>query len=72
MSANKTPSLRDVQIYFSQKDIPEKDALSFFQFQEKRRWITRKGNSVDNWKAAALKWIGKMQRRNPLLFDRKK
>lgn len=63
------PTIQDVKIYFSQKGISEPEAETFFLFQEKRQWATRKGCSLLEWKRTARQWIAAILRDQSLFND---
>jgi hypothetical protein len=64
------PAIQDVKIYFSQKGMPEAEAVAFFQFQEKRKWAASEGNSLSEWKTSARRWIDGVIQNRPWLFQR--
>jgi hypothetical protein len=63
------PTIQDIQIYFSQKGMPETEAKAFFQFQEKRKWAGNSGNPLE-WKTTARRWIDAVLQNQPWLFQR--
>lgn len=65
------PSLQDVKIYFSQKGMPECEAVNFFRFYEKKKWKNKNGPILTCWKNIAYRWIGAVIQGQPLLFDRR-
>jgi len=68
---NRPPSIRDVKIYFSQKGMPETEAVNFFQFYEKKQWKSKNEIFIKKWKDFAHRWIGSVIQDQPLLFDRR-
>ncbi len=66
----KTPTLRDVMIYFSEKEMPETEARAFYQACQTGLLITRKTKTNANWKKAAHKWIAGLIKSRPWLFNR--
>jgi hypothetical protein len=54
---NTPLTYRDVQIYFSQKGMPELEAEHFYRFYEIRQRRSKKGKLFTNWKSIAHDWI---------------
>jgi hypothetical protein len=51
------PTIQDVKTYFRNKGIAEEEAEIFFLLHEKRKWASRTGRSLQEWKSAARRWI---------------
>lgn len=66
----RPPTLRDVKIYFNQKGMPDCEAMNFYNFYEKRKWITHNGIHMAKWKEFAYRWIGTVVQNQPMLFNR--
>ncbi|OJW01070.1 MAG: hypothetical protein BGO52_06435 [Sphingobacteriales bacterium 44-61] len=67
---NHSPSIQEVKIYFDQKGMPECEANEFYQFYEKKHWTSKKGYFFKDWKQIAYRWIAKVVKSHPSLFDR--
>ena len=67
---NMPPTIQDVQIYFSQKGMPDKEADHFFLFYEKKLWKSKKGQPLKSWKNIARSWIMSVLSVKPWLFDK--
>jgi hypothetical protein len=65
------PTLREVRIYFSEKEMPENEADAFFTTQTKKYWTSKKGKPLSKWKAEAFKWIASVLKVRPWLYSRK-
>ena len=70
-SNTNSPIIEHVRIYFLQKGVAEGDANAFFGFYETRQWKSNTGRECRYWKTLANKWIYKLWKSNPLLFERK-
>lgn len=64
------PPYREVQIYFSQKGMPELEAEHFYRFYEIKQWRSKNGNFFKNWKSIAHAWIVSAISMQPWLFNR--
>ena len=67
----RPPSLREVRIYFSEKEMPEQEADDFYAAKTKDCWKGKKGKNMDQWKGEAFRWIAAVIKRRPWLFSRK-
>jgi hypothetical protein len=56
-SSNHIPSLEMVKVYFSQKELPEQEALDFYQYYSFQQWRNTKGQFYRNWKSIAYNWV---------------
>jgi hypothetical protein len=64
------PRLREVQMYFSEKELPEVLATAFFRLHAKADWKNRAGNPI-NSKQAAFRWRLRIYHDRPWLYNRK-
>lgn len=56
-STDNIPTLGMVKIYFSQKALPEQEALDFYHYYEHQQWRNRNGRLYRNWKTIAYTWV---------------
>jgi len=68
---NQPPTIKEVKIYFSQKGMPESEAINFYRFNEKRKWKTKNEIFLKKWKDFAYRWIAAIMQDQKLLFDRR-
>ena len=55
---NGVPPLKQhVIIYFSEKNIHETEALSFYYHYQNLRWKNGRNRPIVNWKVKAWEWI---------------
>jgi hypothetical protein len=54
-----TPELYEVELYFSERDLPSADAHQFYSFYDSQRWKLSDGKLMNSWEAAARSWISK-------------
>jgi hypothetical protein len=66
----KPPTIREVKIYFSQKGMPDFEAINFYNFYQNRKWATINGIHISKWKKFAHYWIGTVIQNQPILFNR--
>jgi len=64
------PKMKDVEIYFLQKGMTEKDARLFYQFYEAKKWKNDRGDFLKGWKGVAWNWISEILLEKPWLFNR--
>jgi len=64
------PRLREVRIYFSEKELPAAVATAFFRYYKQTGWLNKAGNPV-NWKQAAFRWQLRVYQKQPWLYNRK-
>ena len=64
------PRLREVQIYFSEKELPAPVATVFFRYYARSGWLNKAGKPV-NWKQAAFRWQLKVYQEQPWLYNRR-
>jgi hypothetical protein len=69
-SPNMPPTIQDVKIYFSQKEMPDLEADHFFLFYEKKNWESKKGQPFKSWKNIARSWIMSVLSVKPWLFNK--
>jgi len=69
-SSNSIPSLEMVKIYFSQKALPEREALDFYHYYTIQQWRNRKGQLYGNWKKIAYTWVQQALKAMPECADR--
>ncbi len=69
---NHEPTILEVQIYFDQKGFEKEDALAFFTYFKKRKWLNLKGKPIKNWRAKATERMWLKQRDNPYLRSKAK
>jgi hypothetical protein len=62
--------LREVRIYFSEKELPASVAAAFFRHYSATGWKNKAGKPV-NWKHAAFRWRLRVYKLQPWLYDRK-
>ncbi len=67
---DQPPTLQVVKIYFSEKEMPETEAVAFFQHYATKGWRSQKGNPI-HWKQAAFRWRAQLFEARPWLFNRK-
>lgn len=58
------PPLKHVIIYFDQKGLPAKAAEGFFRYHQAKKWKTKQGCPIRNWKTVANNWIWLHQQNN--------
>jgi len=63
------PRLREVQIYFSEKEFPASVATVFFRHYARIGWLNKAGKPV-NWKQEAFRWQLKLYQEKPWLYSR--
>jgi hypothetical protein len=51
------PLLDHVKIIFDQQELPENDAIKFYNHFQERSWQTKTGVSIKNWKQVLDGWI---------------
>jgi len=69
--ANHPPSIQDVKVYFNQKGMPDCEADTFYRFYDKKRWTSKNEHFYKDWKQIAYRWIARVVRFDPFLFDRR-
>jgi hypothetical protein len=63
------PKIKLVKIYFDQKGHAEEAANEFFQHYKCRKWKTKRGCPVKDWKAAANNWIWQNRPQKPISIE---
>ena len=53
------PDFYEVELYFSERDLPSADAHQFYSFYDSQSWKLRDGKLMNSWQAAARNWISK-------------
>lgn len=70
LSANVSPRMDEVKIYFSQRGLPIDEADHFFKYYEQRGWKNKKGLFLKKWKNTAYQWILKILKSEPWRFNK--
>lgn len=66
------PTLIQVTIFFDQKGFGDQDAEAFFNEYSDRSWKGKKGILVKNWRAKALDWMWRRQKKWAYLRSKSK
>lgn len=66
------PTLLQITIFFDQKGFELKDAEAFYNEYCSREWKGGRGVIVKNWRAKALDWMWRLQKKRPYLRSKAK
>ncbi|RIW13330.1 hypothetical protein D0X99_16260 [Algoriphagus lacus] len=59
--AFNTPSLEDVQDYFTTRDFPGEEGEVFFFYYQGMGWTNENGSPIRDWRAAASRWLWNLE-----------
>jgi hypothetical protein len=59
-SAVEKPTLKEVIFYFTQENIPQSEAVKFYNYNQSIGWIIGGKSPITDWKSAANNWILKI------------
>lgn len=65
------PTRQEVMIYFDQRGIPGKEAITFYDFYTRAKWKNKNGSHITKWKEYAYRRIAAIVRDNSLFFNRR-
>jgi hypothetical protein len=64
------PTLKEVEIYFNHKGLPDNWAQKFFIRYSERGWTSFRGNAIRSWKSVAYRVVLSYWRSHPLDFQK--